>query len=101
MVLLSISPWGPLYRTFSNGKSLGRSSSPFVMRVFENEMDKIESNHEGFQEKNYVAVKRFHCEDVDLRYAINHRIIMLCLSDADLRYAISDVNGLFLNFIVY
>ena len=71
---------GSLYRTLSNGKSLGRSSSPFVMRVFEDEMDDTESEDDEVQEKNYVAVKRFHCDELDLRHAINYPLIVFCYS---------------------
>ncbi|KAH7515639.1 hypothetical protein FEM48_Zijuj10G0047900 [Ziziphus jujuba var. spinosa] len=53
-------------RNFSNGKTLGRSSSPFVMRISEDEMDGIESEEEEVQDKNYVAVNRFNFDELDL-----------------------------------
>lgn len=50
------------------------------MRVSEDEMDDSESEDEEFQEKNYVAVKRFHCDELDLRHAINYPVIVFCYS---------------------
>lgn len=60
-------PIGSLYRNFSNAKTLGRSSSPFVMRVSGDEMDAFESEDEEVQDKNYVAFNRFNFDELDLR----------------------------------
>lgn len=64
-------PYATLFRDISDSKSNGRTSaSPFVMRVFEDEMDNIDSEDEEALDQSSVAVKRFNFDDLYLRYAI-------------------------------
>ena len=49
-----------------------RNSRPFVMRVLEDDMDDTESEGEEGHGRNLVAVKRFHCDELYLRYTITH-----------------------------
>ncbi|ONI30280.1 hypothetical protein PRUPE_1G241900 [Prunus persica] len=54
-------------RDISDSKSNGRTSaSPFVMRVFEDEMDNIDSEDEEALDQSSVAVKRFNFDDLYL-----------------------------------
>ena len=60
--------WEFMYRHFANGKNLERNSRPFVMRVFEGDIDGIESEAEEVHERSSVVVKRFTCDELYLRY---------------------------------
>ena len=61
-------PSAPLFREISNWKSNGRTStSPFVMRVFEDEMDNVDSEDEEVHDKKSVVAKRFNFDELYLR----------------------------------
>ena len=47
-----------------------RNSRPFAMRVLEDDMDDTESEGEEGHGRNLVVVKRFHCDELYLRYTI-------------------------------
>ncbi|KAK7814418.1 mRNA export factor GLE1 [Quercus suber] len=51
-------------RYFSNGKSSGKSCKPFIMRVFEDEIDDTDS--EGEEDRSLVAATRFNCDAIYL-----------------------------------
>ncbi|KAH0991809.1 hypothetical protein GBA52_003292 [Prunus armeniaca] len=54
-------------RDISDSKSNGRTSaSPFVMGVFEDKMDNIDSEDEEAHDQNSVVVKRFNFDDLYL-----------------------------------
>ena len=54
-----------LFIYFSNGKSSGKSCKPFIMRVFEDEIDDTDS--EGEEDRSSVAATRFNCDAIYLR----------------------------------
>ena len=47
-----------------------RNSRPFVMRVLEDDMDDTKSEDEEGHGQNLVVVKRFHCDELYLRYTV-------------------------------
>lgn len=48
-----------------------RSLKPFLMRVFEDDMDEIESEDDEVHVQNSVGFKRFGCDELYLRFVIN------------------------------
>ncbi|XP_024023883.1 protein GLE1 [Morus notabilis] len=53
-------------RGFVNGKGSKRSSRPFVMRIFEDEVGEIESEDEEIHDQYSAGVKRFTCDELYL-----------------------------------
>lgn len=53
-------------RGFSNGKGVERTFKPFLMRVFEDDTNEIESEDDEVHVQNSVGFKRFGCDELYL-----------------------------------
>lgn len=53
----------------SNGKGFQRNARAFVMRISDDEMeDDFQSKREEVRDRSLVAVKRFSCDELYLKY---------------------------------
>lgn len=76
---LSFLPSSTLLRDFLNDRVDDKRPRPFVMRVFEDEMDETES--EGEEDLPLVAAKRFNCDEHYLRCEFYFRFQWATLFD--------------------
>lgn len=68
-----------VFSEISNGKSAERNSRAFVMRVSEDEVENgVESKGEEVHTRSLVAVKRFTCDELYLRYNSHFGPLNLC-----------------------